>query len=162
MRRSTPIAAYRLYNGDDMLRAALHPGQTDPTALIIAGPYPDIRRMQPHLHASLKRVLTKALSLVPAKRFPSATQFRHALESCRPVVSWTPDYAGTPVWWGEDTGGRTYHAQITKNWTNATFRVSKGTGGKLRNIRDDEMTGPQTAVVSHSAKVLGRLAQTGR
>lgn len=156
------VTAYRLYNGDEMLKAALPPGITDPTPLIITGTYPDTKRMQPHLHPPLRRVLTKALSADPKKRFQSATEFRHALEGCRPVVSWTPDPTGARSWTGHDKDGRAYQADIKQHGTTSTFRVAKGTNGKLRNVRDDELTGDHSAVAKHSAAVLQRYAQTGK
>lgn len=156
------VTAYRLYNGDDMLKAALPAGTLDPTPLIIAGRYPDLRRMQPHLHPPLCRTLTKAMSTDLTKRFQSATEFRHALEGCRPVVSWTRDPAGGDSWTGHDRDGRTYRAEIVQHGTAAKFRVAKGSNGSLRNVGADEMIGDPTSVARHSARVLQRYAQTGR
>ena len=87
---------------------------------------------------------------------------RHALEGCRPVVSWTPGPTRATSWVGHDKHGRTYRAEITQHGATSTFRVAKGTNGKLRDVRDDELTGDHAAIAKYSATVLQRYAQTGK
>lgn len=156
------VTAYRLYNGDEMLEAALPAGVTDPSPFIVAGTYPDTKRMQPHLHPPLRRVVAKALHRDPTKRFQSASEFRHALEACRPVVSWTPDPTGAPIWIGVDSAHRTYRAEITQRGSTSVFRMLKSTARGYRRVRPDELAGDQATVAQHAATVLQRYAQAGK
>ena len=56
-------------------------------AVVVAG---DRNLAGPHVRKSLKRALLKALHVDVTKRYASARDLRHALETALPVVSWGP------------------------------------------------------------------------
>lgn len=62
------VTAYPLLNGDAALSATgISPA--DIPAAIAASTYPDRNRWQPYIHQPLRRAITKALHIDPAKRF---------------------------------------------------------------------------------------------
>lgn len=162
------VTAYRLLNGDDMLNAALPPGG-DLHQRIAAGKYPDRNRWQPYVHDPLRRVVRRAMHADPAKRYPSASEMRHALEQVRPAVSWVP-VAGVPrsefAWEGIEAGTwLLWEARIVDSPRGGrSFEVRRqGPSGKLRAIKADSFVGAeQAAVERHAAAVLQRIAAEGR
>lgn len=162
------VTAYRLLNGDDMLNAALPPG-ADLHQRIAAGKYPDRNRWQPYIHDPLRRVVRRAMHADPAKRFPSASDMRHALEKVRPVVSWVPVAVTTgsqAAWGGIEAGtGLLWEARIVKGPRGGvSFELRRqGRAGKLRTIGAEGFAGADQATVErHAAAVLQRIAAGGK
>lgn len=156
------VTAYRLLNGDDMLSAAIPSGTTDLRPLILAGKFPDTRTMQPYIHHPLRRAVAKALNGVPGRRYGAASDFRHAIEACRPVVSWRPDPLSMQHWLGQGPGGRSYDAVLETRGSAFTFKIRKGSGAGMRAVTTDGFTGGAQQATAHAAQVLQRYAQHGR
>lgn len=129
------LTAFRLMNGDSGVPVTLSPG--DFRDLIIDGDFPNRNGFLPFVPSRLKTAIRKALAYEPSKRFESAREFRHALESVIPSYDWHEEVvAGRTVWSGSSdrlrwlvevfTEGRSYGIE--------TFQVDAG-GGKRRKSR---------------------------
>lgn len=157
------VTAYRLLNGDALLAAAIAP-DTDLGQAITSGAYPDRKAWQPHIHPGLRRAVTKAMHLDPAKRHPSAAAFRRVLEQARPRVSWRPDFKETYAWEGESEDGADWRAAVVARRGGHRFTASRRLPNRdwrrlAADQRDDDTA---EELLPHAAEVLGRLAARGR
>lgn len=160
------ITAYRLLNGDSVLKqSGIAPSEIQ--AAIVAGTFPDRNLWLRHVHAPLRKVIRKALSVKPGARYQSAAEFRHALEKVRPAVSWAPAIPGaSPAHWtgtslGDGTGWR---ASVEPAPRGAhRFSLDKCLPARSwRNVGADSITfGTSLEATAHAECVLGRIAEHG-
>jgi serine/threonine protein kinase len=161
------VTLYRLLNGDRMMRGVATPTR-DIRQLVVAGKYPDRTKWQPHIHDRLRRVTRKAIHPDAARRYCSACDLRHAIESARPKVSWVPvTIAGPGMAWEAIAahGGFQYRARLSPNRRGKyLFELERrGPKGHFRVSRSDSLTGASfKQVLSHAAEVLQRIANDGR
>jgi len=159
------VTAYRLLNGDDMLRATLS-GVTDIADVIVRGRFPDRRVWQPHVHDRLRRVVRKAMHLDPSRRYATAASFRHHLEQARPAVSWWPSVS--PAWrgWeGAGTGDRTtWRSRIDARPRGAyVFTIERRLPGRTyrKLAADSQSFSDARSALRHASTVLARVAEAG-
>ncbi|MBI2169375.1 MAG: serine/threonine protein kinase [Actinobacteria bacterium] len=156
------VTAYRMLNGDASLPdpAAL-PGSLEDA--IIAGDFPDRHRFRAHVSERLRRVIRRALSVDPQRRYASAAELRHELERVTPVVSLTEIPGGAVAHWeGISADGTTWTAVISKGKAGFDFTLTKARGGAPRRVRSDCQTfGTEALARRHARNVLGRIADTG-
>lgn len=161
------VTLYRLLNGDALMRSVAATAGDVP-ALVAAGKYPDRRRWAPHLHDSLRRVVRKAMNPDPARRYPSASELRHALEGVRPTVSWAPvgSIAAATVWEGTNVDSTArFRARLgTSLRGRYVFELARqGPSGTFRTIRADDLGSDSSReTAAHAASVLQRVAVEGR
>jgi serine/threonine protein kinase len=154
------VTAYRLLNGD----AYLTNSAADVRAEIVAGRYPDRKKWMPHVHKSLRRVVNRAMSSDPGKRFTSAAAFRRALEQARPVVSWTVNMSEPNKWIGISAEGAEWRVEVLSSSSNSFgLEVMRALPGKkLRRYSSDQSThSTQHEAFEQAALVLERVATNG-
>lgn len=102
------VLFYRLLNGDEFFNAQ-KTGHTEVTLLdrILKGKFPDPRRFLPHVPRSLRRVCRKAMSVDPAKRYQSASEFTDALARASYILDWRcTRLPGGGMKWTTERAGR--------------------------------------------------------
>lgn len=129
------MTAYRLLNGDSFLNGGRWPAQADLVDGIKKGSVPPREGFSRYIHPRLSRVIKKALMVDPARRFGTATEFRHALERSRPVVGWSELVSGEE-WIGETgDGSRAWRAYMIVHKSSAQFVLEKrGPSGTFRRV----------------------------
>ena len=80
------VTAYRLLNGDGFLPQLATTEELQD--MILAGEYPDRSHYRPHVPMQLRKVVNRAMNTDPAKRYASASDFRHALEAVPISCDW--------------------------------------------------------------------------
>jgi serine/threonine-protein kinase len=157
------VTLYRLLNGDEMMRSAMPP-DGDPTPLIVAGKYPNRGAWRLHVHDSLRRVVRKALHPDPARRYPSASALRHALEGVRPLVSWAQD-KDEMSWTGiNPSSGVLWDARVVRDGRGRWgFASERGRADKRRRVGADHLSGASRKdAIAHGMAVLDRVATKAR
>lgn len=158
------VTAYRLLNGDNALKGIIVPG-TDPMEFVAKGKYPNRKLWLPHIHPRLRRAVTKAMCVDPAKRYTDARSFRRALEQARPQVSWWPVHPATGLGWEGI-------ARDLTTWRAAIEPRSKGGFGftverRLPDRAWRKQNGDARVMISvedatdHAHEVLSRIATQG-
>ncbi len=161
------VTLYRLLNGDHMMRSIAQPGRSV-LDLVAAGRYPNRKQWQLHIHDRLRKVARKAMHVDPQRRYDSASQLRHALETARPVMSWEPVTIVGPgvAWEAISTDGSVHcRARLSPNrHGQQVFEIERqGPGGHFRMSRSDCLTrNTVKEVLPHAASVLQRVATEGR
>ena len=79
------VTLYRLVNGDSYLPSI---ELRDARKLAMKGLYPDRKRHRGFVSRSMRRLISKAIDVDPAKRFSSADAMRHALEQVSTEMDW--------------------------------------------------------------------------
>jgi eukaryotic-like serine/threonine-protein kinase len=160
------VTAYRLLNGDQVLKGILTPG-SDPLDLIARGRYPDRNKWLPHIHDPLRRAVKKAMHVDPDKRYADASSFRRGLEQARPHVSWWPTLpaSGGLGWEGLAADGTTWRAVVEPKVRGGGFRFTierRLLGKAWRQQRADALDATTEAqAVAYAHNVLGRIAVDG-
>lgn len=158
------VTAFRLLNGDHALRAVIQSG-ADVRDLIARGKYPDRKLWLHHVHAPLRRVVNKAMSFDPAKRYKDAGTFRRALEQVRPKVSWWPSSPISGTGWegAAVDGSATFRAVVEPTKRGFHFDIERRLSGKSwrRFAADALNTKTEAEAVAHAEVVLARIAIKG-
>lgn len=158
------ITAVRILNGDAVYFAAM-PTEDKLGAAIKAGRFPDRRAWLPHIHEPLRRVIRKAISPDPSRRFKSAEEFRHALERNIPTVSWAYSQDAGNVRWTALHLDRRWDASLAESSNGLyTFEVTttRSAAKARRNTADSVRNVPFAQAATRAQAVLGRLAIGGR
>jgi serine/threonine protein kinase len=131
------LLLYRLVNGDAEWQRQVPADVNELARRITKGRFPDRSRFLPHVSDRLRRVIRKALSVDPADRFQSATEFADALGRVPLPLDWQCSTgAGAAMSWRAERAPRP--ALIVElqpaggNWNVAFF--TDGTG--KRRARD--------------------------
>ncbi len=161
------ITAYRLLNGDEHFKSQLKES-FEPARLILTGLVPDRHSWLPHVHPSLIKVVAKALAVSPTVRYKTASELRHALESARSIVGWTPGANdGGLTWTGmASSTGTDWSASLETGISTGEHRFSlkrRLNGKAWRNVPADNGTfASRIDAEGHTRAVLQRVAATGR
>lgn len=158
------VTLYHLINGDEFFESQLQQSQ-DVVSLIEKGKIPRRDAYLIHVHSTLRRVVKKSLNLDPTRRYKSASEFRHALESVSPRVSWRQiDVEDGSNWEGQGANDvwRARVQPVRKG--RFAFKVERRSGvGAYRTLRSDSRAfDTEEAANQHAAAILGRIATTGR
>lgn len=158
------VTAYRLLNGDQALKGIIVPG-VDPMEFVANGKYPNRKLWLPHIHPRLRRAVTKAMHVDPAKRYADARSFRRALEQARPQVSWWPTNPATGFGWeGAAADGTTWRAAIEPRPKGGfRFTVERRLPNKAwrkQNVDARDTTSAEDAT-KNAHEVLSRIAVQG-
>jgi eukaryotic-like serine/threonine-protein kinase len=95
------VTAYRLINGDSFLPSNLTIDQL--YNMVLEGTYPDRKRYRPYVPRPLKFIVNKAMHTDSSKRFPTASEFRKALETIAVNCNWS---------WKYTLGKTTYRTKV--------------------------------------------------
>jgi serine/threonine protein kinase len=96
--------AYRIFNGERVFLSSFDESRSV-IDQVSAGSFPQNNRWLPHVHSKLRRAVKRATQRSPARRFTSMDDFRHALERCRPAVSWQQTYRDGHLAWNGTIDG---------------------------------------------------------
>lgn len=158
------VTAYRLLNGDQALKGIIVPG-VDPMDFVAKGKYPNRKFWLPHIHPRLRKAVTKAMHVDPAKRYPDARSFRRALEQARPRVSWWPTNPATGFGWEGMAADRTTWRAAIEPRTKGGFRFTVERRLPDKAWRKQNADGCDTTSVEdatkHAHEVLSRIAAKG-
>lgn len=152
------VTLYRLLEGDAFIPTDLQ-GIQD---AVLQGRYPP-NDFSPHVHDRLRRVVRKATHRDADSRYESADQFRHALESARPVVAWEADPTDLRAWVGHDAKtGSTYRCVIGANGARYEVKAEKttGNGRVMRERRFERSRLTLVAATRHAHDVINTYAQS--
>ena len=86
------VTLYRLVNGDSYL-PSLSPD--DARTLAIQGLFPDRSRYRGFVSLRMRKLINKAMELIPDNRFRSADDMRHALEQVSTEIDWMESKSAT-------------------------------------------------------------------
>lgn len=101
------LTLYRVVNGDPYFNS-----QKPPATLValeaktLAGTFPDRSSYLPHIPKALRRIIKKALSIDPANRYQSATEFADALGKVEVNVDWSVSYPNGELHWQATRDGQ--------------------------------------------------------
>lgn len=95
------VTLYRLVNGDHLL-PAIPPDEVATEAA--AGRYPNRDAYRDFIPRQLRAVVNKAMSVDPAERYPSAREFRRAIETLAILVDWDESVATDRTIWATANG----------------------------------------------------------
>lgn len=157
------VTLYRLVNGDAFLPA--FPDVAELERAIVAGKYPPRTVHREFVPARLKRAMTKAMNLDPAKRFASAAEFRHALEQVSLCCDWEVHAISNGRRWTASTQNNDFEATLTRSGTGEfAFSLRQGrVGGTKRESRlDGLVTGSAPLMQTHVTSLLSRITEFGR
>ncbi|TWD73479.1 serine/threonine protein kinase [Kribbella amoyensis] len=155
---------YRLVNGDVFFESQID-DDADLVDLIERGKLPRRDQYLPHIHKSLRRVINKALNVDPCKRYDSASEFRHAIESVIPKVSWREVGLDEGVGWDGRGGSDGWRARIQSTKRGKfSFKVERKTAsGVYRALRSDSQSfDTEQDAIQFAAAVLDRIAAIGK
>ncbi len=153
--------AYRLFNGDFLL-----PTVADHTELrqrIIDGTFPNRTSYQPFVPTRLRRVLNRAMSTDPDKRYQQVSDFRLALEAVPIPCDWAYQSAGSTVTWLGDANDRRFEVRMIRDGSHAKIETRVAVrGGPLRRRNADCLEKVAPAKIRRElAKLLGRVTENG-
>lgn len=156
------ITAYRLVNGDAFLPSPADLGELQD--LIESGDYPDRTRYRPYVPLSLKRVIKKALSILPDDRHPSAASFRQALEKIGISCDWKWKQKRNQVQYKAHLGDTRIRVLVTKHGRNFEIRTTKQKAGSAerRIVSDCHADLPTAKMKSTLRKLLSRFVTHGK
>lgn len=128
---SCGMTLYRLVNGDIYIPTL--PG-IDLRKRIKAGNFPDRKNYREFIPISLKRVINKALTIDPEKRYQSAEAMRHALEQAPLFINWTEHLLPNGTEWKTSHNHTVYNVKRTKN-KKGSWDVEVKKGKTLADLR---------------------------
>lgn len=148
------ITLYRLVNGDSIL-PQISPQEA--RQLAIQGKFPDRAGYRSFVPRPLRLVINRSINLDPAKRYPSASSMRHALEAVKIEKNWSERTRQDGLEWTCGWNRRCYEISCLKDGSGKwAVTVRKGPSKKqLRRVNALSQSGLSKAKAEqHARRVL--------